>query len=227
MRKTIWIALAAAVVLACPGAQARETQINVDLIGGYGILATTVIDARAYETSTTRNERAAHDSSFLRPGPVAGLGMTFRPRDTFVHFLYGFDFLVSRMTGQFKGHFSSTLREYYYEKTARLDTGQFDLLAGVGFGRAPFVPYIMAGLGIATSNLKFDGVAGQEASGVVLNVVAGGDYYVLKWMSVGLQFRFSDMMGLRYFYSADKYHTVRFETRAYPLLAAAKVGFHF
>jgi hypothetical protein len=217
----------AAILLACFSAHARQTQINVEVMGGYGLMTASDWDASAYERIHARVDSDASDDSFLRPGPALGLGMTFRPQDTFVHFLYGFDALVARSTGTLRGRFQATVGEMTYDRKASLDTGQFDLLLGVGFGRAPFVPYLMAGLGVAVGWMDVENEKLQQSTGVAVHAVAGGDYYVLKWLSIGLQLRFTDLIGQRFFVEVDPQHTVRLESRIYPLQATAKIGFHF
>lgn len=228
MKRLIVLTIACFFIFSATFALARETRINVDLFGGYSLMATADWDNRVDEFHKRKFERSVSDDSEYGMGPFMGLGLYFEPKTEFYHFRYGLEGCLLQLEGKTEGDYTTkdgVASEY--EENLLLDVILINLIGGVEFGNWSFRPYIIAGIGTIISNMEIHNKDLAD-SGVAFTLAGGGRYYITDWVSAGLQLRFTDLLGLKYVFGLDDTkQLVVAHDHLFPLTALANVTFHF
>ena len=226
MRKSICLALLCVLLLPAV-ASARNTEINIELLGGYTLLVPTSWDIRVDEIGGQRYERKVSDDSEFRGQPMVGVGFSFSPKAEFYHFRYGFEVLAFQLGGTLKGTWTSHEGvDRAYDEGFTLQGGLLNMNVGMEFGDWAFRPYIFGGIGALYTEMDLP-LQSLDDYGVAFNLVFGGDYLVLDWLTIGIQFRISDYLGLQYKYDLDNRTKLLFEPNIVPFSSLLKVGFRF
>ena len=210
---------------ACPTAQARD-MIDLEVMGGYGLASISTWDVRVTEVTKLIREVSSDDDSYYEGGYAVGLSLLFAAREGTFRFHYGVEALMSTLSGELKVTSGPQDDRRSVREDLHLDCYKVSGVLGFSFGSMALRPYILAGLGTVLTRMEIGGHH-LDDYGAVVTLAGGADYYFTDWFTVGLQARFSDMMELIYRHDPGDERRIRFKNQIFPLVALARVGFHF
>lgn len=220
-------ALTVAVAQDDPVAQQAPHAFSIGLLAGYNAVAMLVYDVDWKSVSDRLVDVDVNDDSYIDPGPLAGVALTYLPALRHISFGITAEFFYQHTQGKLKGNVGDNPQDvtgYEFDLSAHFT--QIDFLGTFFFTRKPFQPYLQIGLGALRSDIEIDDDR-QTAYGASGIVAWGAQYRFASWFAFGGQVRMQDQFGLVYRFEPDDVTLVTIEAQYIPLSLLLHTTFLF